>query len=173
MAVQRRNTRQRKLVLDAVRQSYNHPTADEIYNVVRAQDDKISRGTVYRNLNLLADAGEILSIKTPGGSRFDRTIEPHAHIICTSCSRVIDVPLPFDAQIDAKASEQIGWHVTSHYTIFEGLCPDCRQMFGTCLKSTFSHFAAKNRFLGMSRKPTRRADGAAPLRPCARSGPGR
>ena len=94
MAVQRRNTRQRKLVLDAVRQSYNHPTADEIYNVVRAQDDKISRGTVYRNLNLLADAGEILSIKTPGGSRFDRTIEPHAHIICTSCSRVIDVPLP-------------------------------------------------------------------------------
>ena len=58
MAVQRRNTRQRKLVLDAVRQSYNHPTADEIYNVVRAQDDKISRGTVYRNLNLLADAGE-------------------------------------------------------------------------------------------------------------------
>ena len=42
------------------------------------------------------------------------------------CSRVIDVPLPFDAQLDAKASEQIGWHVTSHYTIFEGLCPDCR-----------------------------------------------
>ena len=77
MAVQRRNTRQRKLVLDAVRQSYNHPTADEIYNVVREQDDKISRGTVYRNLNLLANAGEILSIKTPGGSRFDRTIEPH------------------------------------------------------------------------------------------------
>ena len=97
MAVQRRNTKQRKLVLDAVRQSYNHPTADEIYNAVREQDDKISRGTVYRNLNLLADAGEILSIKTPGGSRFDRTIEPHAHIICTSCSRVIDVPLPFDA----------------------------------------------------------------------------
>lgn len=132
MAVQRRNTKQRKLVLDAVRQSYNHPTADEIYNAVREQDDKISRGTVYRNLNLLADAGEILSIKTPGGSRFDRTIEPHAHIICTSCSRVIDVPLPFDAQLDAKASEQIGWHVTSHYTIFEGLCPDCRKMFGTC-----------------------------------------
>ena len=126
MAVQRRNTRQRKLVLDAVRQSYNHPTADEIYKSLREQDDKISRGTGYRNLNLLADAGEILSIKTPGGSRVDRTIEPHAHIICTSCSRVIDVPLPFDAQLDAEASKQIGWHVTSHYTIFEGLCPDCR-----------------------------------------------
>ena len=127
MAVQRRNTRQRKLVLDAVRQSYNHPTADEIYNVVRAQDDKISRGTVYRNLSLLADLGEIQKL-TPGQGpdRFDANVQPHAHIICTSCSRVIDVPLPFDAQLDAKASEQIGWHVTSHYTIFEGLCPDCR-----------------------------------------------
>ena len=123
MAVQRRNTRQRKLVLDAVRQSYNHPTADEIYNAVREQDDKISRGTVYRNLNLLADAGEILSIKTPGGSRFDRTIEPHAHIICTSCSRVIDVPLPFDAQLDAKASEpnRLARHVALHH--FRGSLP--------------------------------------------------
>ena len=125
MAVQRRNTKQRKLVLDAVRQSYNHPTADEIYNALRAQDDKISRGTVYRNLNLLAARRDPLH-QAPGGSRFDRTIEPHAHIICTSCSRVIDVPLPFDAQLDAKASEQIGWNVTSHYTIFEGLCPNCR-----------------------------------------------
>ena len=117
MAVQRRNTKQRKLVLDAVRQSYNHPTADEIYNVVRAQDDKISRGTVYRNLNLLADAGEIFSIKTPGGSRFDRTVEPHAHIICTSCSRVIDVPLPFDAQLDAKGirANRLARHVALHH----------------------------------------------------------
>lgn len=128
MAVQRRNTRQRKLVLDAVRQSYNHPTADEIYNAVREQDDKISRGTVYRNLNLLADAGEILSIKTPGGSRFDRTIEPHApyhlHLVQPA---VIDVPAPLRCpRLDAKASEQIGWNVTSHYTIFEGLCPNCR-----------------------------------------------
>ena len=126
MAVQRRNTRQRKLVLDAVRQSYSHPTADEIYNAVREQDDKISRGTVYRNLNLLADAGEILSIKTPGGSRFDRTTEPHAHVICTSCSRAVDVALPFDTELDTEVSELIGWDVTSHYTIFEGLCPDCR-----------------------------------------------
>ena len=117
MAVQRRNTRQRKLVLDAVRQSYNHPTADEIYNVVRAQDDKISRGTVYRNLNLLADAGEILSIKTPGGSRFDRTIEPHAHIICTSCSRVIDVPLPLrcPARRQGIRANRLARHVALHH----------------------------------------------------------
>lgn len=170
MAVQRRNTRQRKLVLDAVRQSYNHPTADEIYNAVRAQDDKISRGTVYRNLNLLADAGEILSIKTPGGSRFDRTIEPHAHIICTSCSRVIDVPLPFDAQLDAKASEQIGWHVRRTTPSSRVSAPTAGRCSGHALKSTFPRFAANSTFLGMSRKPTRRAGGAVLLRPCARNG---
>ena len=89
MAVQRRNTKQRKLVLDAVRQSYNHPTADEIYNAVREQDDKISRGTVYRNLNLLADAGEILSIKTPGGSRFDRTTTPSLRVSVPTAGRCL------------------------------------------------------------------------------------
>ena len=84
MAVQRRNTKQRKLVLDAVRQSYNHPTADEIYNAVRAQDDKNSRGTVYRNLNLLADAGEILSIKTPGAAA---SIAPSSRMRISSAPR--------------------------------------------------------------------------------------
>ena len=173
MAVQRRNTRQRKLVLDAVRQSYNHPTADEIYNAVREQDDKISRGTVYRNLNLLADAGEILSIKTPGGSRFDRTIEPHAHIICTSCSRVIDVPLPFDAQLDAKASEQIGWSVSSHPPTSEGLGPARPYPAGHAGKSPCPSATANRPFRRMSQISTRRAGDAAPLRPCVRNGRGR
>lgn len=125
MAIQRRNTRQRKLVLDAVLASYDHPTADDVYQAVRAQDDKISRGTVYRNLNLLADEGTILSIKTPGGCRFDRTVKPHAHVICTSCGSVVDVPLHVDTDLDARASQETGYAVTSHYTIFEGICPLC------------------------------------------------
>lgn len=125
MPVQRRNTRQRKLVLDAVRESYTHPTADEIYSAVHERDDKISRATVYRNLNLLADEGAILSIKAPGGSRFDRTIEPHAHMICAGCGTVMDVPLPVDLTVDERVAESTGWSINSHYTIFEGLCPDC------------------------------------------------
>ncbi len=122
----RKHSKKRDAIYECVRSTKTHPSAEWVYSRLKPEIPDLSLGTVYRNLNLLADAGEILSIKTPGGSRFDRTIEPHAHIICPSCSRVIDVPLPFDAQLDAKASEQIGWHVTSHYTIFEGLCPDCR-----------------------------------------------
>ncbi len=125
MTVQRRNTRQRRLVLDAVQESCSHPTADEIYLAVREQDEHVSRGTVYRNLNLLAEEGVILSIKAPGGSRFDRRVEPHAHAICTTCGNVIDVPIDTDADLDTTASAKTGWAITSHYTIFEGLCPAC------------------------------------------------
>lgn len=130
MPVQRRNTRQRALVLSAVQASCSHPTADEIYTAVRAQDSHVSRGTVYRNLNLLAEEGAVLSIKTPGGSRFDRTTEPHAHAICTACSTVIDVPVSFNDALNAQVSDATGWNIASHYTIFEGLCPACRATGG-------------------------------------------
>ncbi|MDD6996868.1 MAG: transcriptional repressor [Collinsella sp.] len=122
----RKNSKKRGAILECIRSTKTHPSAEWIYTQLKPRIPDLSLGTVYRNLNLLADAGEILSIKTPGGSRFDRAIEPHAHIICTSCGRVIDVPLPFNTQLDARASEQIGWSVSSHYTIFEGLCPNCR-----------------------------------------------
>lgn len=126
MGVQRRNTRQRKLVLDAVRASNDHPTADDIYLAVRESDSKISRGTVYRNLNLLVEEGAILSVKTPGGSRFDWRCDDHAHIVCTSCGRVVDAPLVYDRALDAAVGEATGFSPLSHYTIFEGLCPTCR-----------------------------------------------
>ena len=150
MAMQRRNTKQRKLVLDAVRQSYNHPTADEIYNAVREQDDRISRGTVYRNLNLLADAGEILSIKTPGGSRFDRTVRMRilsapratASSMCRSPSTPGSMP--------RRPSKSVG---TSPRTT-----PSSRASAPTV-----------GRFWDM---PTRQAGDAVLLRPCAHSGRG-
>lgn len=62
---QHRDTRQRKLILDAVRRHTDHPSADQIFIEVRSTDSKISRGTVYRNLNYLADAGEITHVRAP------------------------------------------------------------------------------------------------------------
>ena len=85
MGVQRRNTRQRALVLDAVRARDDHPTADDIYLDVRQQDEKISRGTVYRNLNLLEEAGIISSVKTPGGNRFDWRPDGHCLLYTSRC----------------------------------------------------------------------------------------
>ena len=68
----RRNTRQRQLVLDAVRARCDHPTAEDVYRDVHAIDEHVSRGTVYRNLNLLAETGVITTVKAPGAMRFDR-----------------------------------------------------------------------------------------------------
>ena len=128
MAVQRRNTKQRKLVLDAVRQSYNHPTADEIYNAVREQDDKISRGTVYRNLNSLAEDGLLRRVAMPDAAdRFDFTVGPHYHIKCACCGRVIDAPAAYMPQLDAEAEQGTGFRISRHDLVFEGLCPACRE----------------------------------------------
>ena len=126
MSTQRRSTRQRQLVLDAVRALDNHPTAESVFNVVRAHDAHVSRGTVYRNLNLLAKDGRIQIIKTPGGSRFDWRCHPHAHVMCTSCGAVEDIELPYREELDRDADARTTFEVHSHFTLFEGLCPACR-----------------------------------------------
>lgn len=123
--LQRRNTRQRKLVLDAVCARCDHPTAEDIYNDVHAVDGKISRGTVYRNLNLLEETGAISAVKTPGAVRFDRRTDAHNHVTCRACGAVMDAPLPYDHSIDSAVARETGFKVDAHATMFEGICPSC------------------------------------------------
>ncbi len=123
---QRRNTRQRKLVLDAVCARCDHPTADDIYQDVRALDAKISRGTVYRNLNLLEETGAISTVKIPGAVRFDRRCDGHAHVVCRGCGAVIDAPSAYDAELDRAVASQTGYEIFGHSTLFEGICPACQ-----------------------------------------------
>jgi len=120
-----RNTRQRSLVLKAVQAHREHPSADQIYLFVRAQDPRISRGTVYRNLHLLVENGEARHVKMPDTDRFDWRVEPHYHLRCLSCGKVSDVPIPYRAELDRELSEQSGYQISFHCTTFEGLCPDC------------------------------------------------
>ena len=127
MTVQRRNTKQRTLVLDAVRSRCDHPTAEDIYLDVRRLDDKISRATVYRNLRLLEDTHAISCVKAPGGDRFDLRADAHAHVVCTQCGAVIDSTLPYDTAADRAVATGTGFTVTGHSTIFTGICPDCQQ----------------------------------------------
>jgi len=122
-----RSTKQREAVLAAVKTHKNHPTADQIYLHVRGENPKISRGTVYRNLNLLVDNGEVRHVVMPGVDRFDWRIEPHYHLLCTQCGKVIDVPIPYRDELDKQLSEQTGYEIVRHLTVFEGLCPDCRR----------------------------------------------
>jgi len=123
--MKQRNTRQRQLVLDAVRSRTDHPTADQIYLAVREIDDKISRGTVYRNLGILEENGELLHVKAPDASRYDLTTGKHYHVHCTCCGMVCDAPLEYQYDHDERVAEVTGFQITGHETVFEGVCPAC------------------------------------------------
>lgn len=124
---QQRNTKQRQLVLDAVRARRDHPSADQIYLDVRALDERISRGTVYRNLNILVRRGEVLQVKLPHTDRFDGQLDKHYHLICTECGAVCDVPLPYNGELDQEAAEKTAYTIERHRMVFEGLCPNCQE----------------------------------------------
>ena len=123
---QHRNTRQRALVLDAVRARCDHPTADDIYNDVHTVDEHVSRGTVYRNLNLLDESGQIMVVRTNGAMRFDGRTDAHNHLVCRVCGSVVDAPLPYDAGMDEAVAARTGYAIEMHTTVFEGVCPACR-----------------------------------------------
>lgn len=115
------------MVLDAVKNRFDHPTADQIYLDVRAKDDKISRGTVYRNLNSLVEQGEILRVKMPEADRFEGQIDKHYHFICKECGEVTDIPLPYDEQMDKEMSVKTDHKIDRHRIVFEGVCSNCQK----------------------------------------------
>jgi Fur family ferric uptake transcriptional regulator len=123
----RRETRQRRQVLDAVTARCDHPTADEIYMDLRKADSRISRGTVYRNLNILADEGKLLRVMLPGADRFEARLDIHYHLVCTGCKSICDLPLDYDNALDEQAAEISGYCIGRHRACFEGLCPDCQK----------------------------------------------
>jgi len=91
-----RNTRQRGVILDILRGTHDHPTAETIYREARRVLPNISLGTVYRNLNFLRDQRAVREIRPSegGSSRFDAADTPHAHFHCVHCSALLDIPLP-------------------------------------------------------------------------------
>lgn len=125
-----RNTKQRNLVMELMEGNFSHPTADEIYELARKKNPKISRGTVYRNLNFLVESGNIQKIVVPDGAdHYDSVLEMHYHFHCDSCGRMFDVPRSVSVEV-GKASREMeseGFSVTGHNLIFTGICPDCRR----------------------------------------------
>ncbi len=121
-----RNTNQRKMVLDAVRSRHDHPCADDIYADVRIVDPRISRGTVYRNLRLLAELGEIKFISIPNGAgRFDFRTDNHYHFCCERCGRVMDVELEYQSNLNDMVKLPKGARISGHRIIFNGVCAEC------------------------------------------------
>lgn len=125
----KRITIQRSLVLEAVRALKSHATAEEIYDVLVKKHPNISRGTVYRNLNLLSDLGEIRKMEMPSGAdRFDHECHEHYHARCIKCGRVFDVEMTFIADLEKNIQDTHGFAFTGHDIIFKGICLACKQV---------------------------------------------
>ncbi|HOQ14720.1 MAG TPA: transcriptional repressor [Bacillota bacterium] len=117
-------TKQRKLIIGIVNSSRNHPTAAEIYSEARRMMPSIAVGTVYRNLKLLTNAGEIRKLSFPGQpERYDRIEHPHGHLYCVACGGIndFDISPALRDEILAHAGERaISCDVTIDY-----LCDAC------------------------------------------------
>ena len=123
-------SRQRESIKRYLATTKDHPTADTVYLHVKKEYPNISLGTVYRNLNLLTDLGEIVKITAPGSSdRFDGNVVPHNHFVCTCCGKILDIKLN-DKETEAMnkaASKDFDGIIESSTTVFFGKCSDCIQ----------------------------------------------
>lgn len=124
----RRNTPQRALILEEVQKSTSHPTAVEVYESVRGRMPRISLGTVYRNLDLLAGMGKIQKLDLGGSeARFDATAVPHYHVRCVRCGRVDDVRGFEPSSANALLGDTAGYEILGLRLEFVGVCPRCRE----------------------------------------------
>lgn len=123
----RRNTIQRYLVLEAVNKLHCHATADEVYGEIKKAHPTISRATVYRNLNLLSELGEMRRLEIPGSAdRFDHISRNHCHVKCEICNRVFDVDMDFVNGLESGIRDTRGFDFTGYDIIFHGVCPECK-----------------------------------------------
>ena len=124
----RNYSKQREAILTVLRETDTHPTANWIYAKVRETIPNISLGTVYRNLSLLSDMGEILRLQMGDGvDHFDATTAPHNHFICNSCGAVIDLEMENFDEINELACANFNGQIQGHITYFYGICPTCLQ----------------------------------------------
>ena len=121
-----RMTRQRKVILEELRKVDTHPSADEVYEMVRKRLPRISLGTVYRNLEILSEKGEIQKLETGCTfKRFDGIAENHYHLRCLHCDRVVDAPADFDVAVNHDLKNATAFKIIGHRLEFIGICPDC------------------------------------------------
>ena len=125
-----RNTRQRQVILEELRGLTSHPTAADLYHLVREHLPRISLGTVYRNLDLLTETGTIQKLDAGGAeARFDGNAARHHHVSCVRCGRMddlCDVPEDLTDSLEGvRFSHMSGYEILGYKLVFSGLCPTC------------------------------------------------
>ena len=123
-----RTTNQRKVIVEELNKVRSHPTADQVYEMVRRRLPRISLGTVYRNLKILSDSGVIQKLEKGGmQKRFDSTTKNHYHLRCIMCGETVDVPIKPFTTIEGKIHRLTDYKIIGHSLEFIGICPKCRK----------------------------------------------
>jgi len=129
MKDKRKYSRKRDSILQVIKSSYAHPGAQTIYEKLKPQIPDLSLGTVYRNLKLFRENGDVAFVGTINGEeRFDGNITPHPHICCTSCGKITDL----DDNLKVEFSEHMPMHIPGftidirNLTLY-GLCDQCKE----------------------------------------------
>jgi Fur family peroxide stress response transcriptional regulator len=121
-----KRSRQRERILELLRSTGRHPTADWVYEQLKGEFPNLSMGTVYRNLKILMD--QRLIKKIDFGSTFDRfdaNIGPHYHFVCERCGAIIDLELPIDESLNQRVNGATPYAAHRHRIEFFGLCDRC------------------------------------------------
>lgn len=125
--ISRRNTKQKKVILEELEKVKTHPTADSVFKLVRKKIPAISFGTVYRNLNLLKDEGKILElIQGKYSCRYDGNPQIHYHLFCLHCTGVFDTQQEVFNDLNRKVKKTSGFLIKYHQINFYGYCQKCK-----------------------------------------------
>jgi len=120
-------TSQRVAIIEYLNRSNFHPTADEVFRAARKKLPRISLGTVYRNLEFLAENGLIRKNEQSGGQRrYEGNLEKHYHLKCTTCGRLEDAPIKPLESLEKALRGLSDYKILNCLVEFEGLCPDCQ-----------------------------------------------
>ena len=124
----RKTSKKRQAIIDALSATYEHPTAEMLYNTLKPEYPELSLGTVYRNLSVLAEEGLVISVGTVAGQeRYDARTALHAHFACARCRRVLDLDIPDTvSELYEEIEKDTGCTAISHNLIVTGFCDRCR-----------------------------------------------
>lgn len=121
-------SKQRDYILTAMRMNPIHPTAEELYTLLKKDHPKLSLATVYRNLNQLVQMGLVRKITgLENSDHFDHQVHPHYHFLCQSCGKIYDVPETVAPDVDTLVARSLNAVVTRHDMSFSGVCSDCQK----------------------------------------------
>jgi Fe2+ or Zn2+ uptake regulation protein len=133
-----RNTKQRQAILEAIERHGGHLTADEVYQLVKRRFPRLSLGTVYRNLRVLAAQGAVRELDFGMAiTYFEAARGSHYHLICRVCGKISDAEMPIERRLNAiaeRAPDAGGFRIEEHRLDFIGVCAACQSKSGRTRK---------------------------------------